>query len=150
MVKPRGLLAAEHGDFGLGTFAGLDGEMVVLDGITYQVGRDGPVLAPPDAKVPFAVVTHFHPQQRQGLDAVASLADLQRQLDLQRGSDNEFFAVRIDGCFERVRTRTVSPWPISAWRSRKPLPSSRPTSTPTSGGGAVHDGAGYRPPRIRP
>ena len=28
-----------HGDFGLGTFINLDGEMVVLDGICYQDGR---------------------------------------------------------------------------------------------------------------
>src|SRR6266498_5136065 len=27
----------EHGDFGLGTFEGLDGEMVILDGQIYQV-----------------------------------------------------------------------------------------------------------------
>lgn len=106
-----------HGDFGLGTFAGLDGGMVVLDGINYQVGLAGPVLAPPDAKVPFAVVTHCHPQRRQGLEDVASLADLRRQLDLQRGSDNEFLAVRIEGCFERPRTRTVSLCSMSRrWR----------------------------------
>ncbi|WP_216900387.1 acetolactate decarboxylase [Synechococcus sp. CCY 9618] len=98
---------SRHGDFGLGTFAGLDGEMVVLDGATYRVGEDGPALAPADAQVPFAVITHFLPQRQVTLEAVASLADLQAQLDLERGSDNEFFAVRIEGRFEAVRTRTV-------------------------------------------
>jgi acetolactate decarboxylase len=33
----------EHGDFGLGTFAHLDGEMVVLDGHAYQVQGSGRV-----------------------------------------------------------------------------------------------------------
>jgi acetolactate decarboxylase len=33
----------EHGDFGLGTFAHLDGEMVVLDGHAYQVLGTGAV-----------------------------------------------------------------------------------------------------------
>src|SRR5262245_29291241 len=31
----------DHGDFGLGTFDGLDGEMIVLDGDVYQVPASG-------------------------------------------------------------------------------------------------------------
>src|SRR5271156_5910169 len=50
----------EHGDFGIGTFDGLDGEMVALDGRFYQVHGSGEVSEPgDDAKVPFAVVTAF-------------------------------------------------------------------------------------------
>lgn len=33
----------EHGNFGLGTFADLDGEMVILDGRVYQVQGSGRV-----------------------------------------------------------------------------------------------------------
>src|SRR6476661_8800723 len=46
-----------HGDFGLGTFNGVDGEMIVLDGQTYRATTDG--LAHPVAPTeltPFAVV----------------------------------------------------------------------------------------------
>jgi acetolactate decarboxylase len=32
-----------HGDFGLGTFIDLDGEMIVLDGVCYRVASDGEV-----------------------------------------------------------------------------------------------------------
>src|SRR5262245_29986435 len=54
-----------HGDFGLGTFEGLDGEMVAVDGHFYQVHSDGRVTEPAGAAlVPFAVVTTFHPRQR--------------------------------------------------------------------------------------
>ena len=35
-----------HGNFGVGTFNGLDGEMVVLDGVCYQVRHDGSVSLP--------------------------------------------------------------------------------------------------------
>jgi acetolactate decarboxylase len=35
----------DHGDFGLGTFANLDGEMVILDGNVYQVQGTGRVSA---------------------------------------------------------------------------------------------------------
>ena len=34
----------KHGDLGLGTFADLDGEMVILDGHFYQVRGDGSAL----------------------------------------------------------------------------------------------------------
>jgi len=33
----------KHGDFGLGTFNGLDGEMVMLDGHVYQITSGGRV-----------------------------------------------------------------------------------------------------------
>jgi acetolactate decarboxylase len=49
----------EHGDFGLGTFDRLDGEMVVLDGVVYQVAADGSVhVANDSARTPFAGVPH--------------------------------------------------------------------------------------------
>src|ERR1700694_2857242 len=41
-VSVRSIL--QHGDFGLGTFANLDGEMVVLDGRAFQVKGNGRVL----------------------------------------------------------------------------------------------------------
>src|SRR5262245_35153880 len=47
----------EQGEFGLGTFANLDGEMVVLDGRVYQALSSGKVSeAASDVAVPFAVV----------------------------------------------------------------------------------------------
>src|ERR1700741_2761378 len=50
----------QHGDFGLGTFANLDGEMVVLEGRAYQVRGNGKVSeAASGVAAPFAVVTRF-------------------------------------------------------------------------------------------
>ncbi len=37
----------QHGDFGLGTFENLNGEMVILDGHVYQVRGDGKVSEAP-------------------------------------------------------------------------------------------------------
>ena len=49
-----------YGDFGLGTFDGLDGELVLLDGRCYRARGDGDVTTPdPAALTPFAVVTRF-------------------------------------------------------------------------------------------
>ena len=50
----------EHGDFGIGTFIDADGEMVVLDGVAYQIAAGSVVrIAPPDTLIPYAVVTRF-------------------------------------------------------------------------------------------
>ena len=100
----------EHGDFGLGTFANLDGEMVILDGQVYQVQGTGRVSeARPDAGAPFAVVTHFSPQIDVLTQPVASFKDLEDCCDRYRNSGNIFYAVRLDGHFSRVRTRAVNP-----------------------------------------
>jgi acetolactate decarboxylase len=48
----------EHGDFGLGTFEDLDGEMVILDGDIYQV-TDRVRHRTDDFLIPFASITHF-------------------------------------------------------------------------------------------
>jgi acetolactate decarboxylase len=100
----------EHGDFGLGTFANLDGEMVVIDGRVYQVQGTGRVSeASPDAGTPFAVVTRFSPQTNVETEPVASFRDLEGRCDQYRDSGNIFYALRLDGRFKRVRTRAVNP-----------------------------------------
>jgi acetolactate decarboxylase len=100
----------EHGDFGLGTFANLDGEMVVLDGRVYQVqGTGGVSEAGLDAGAPFAVVTRFSPQTDVETEPVASFKDLEGCCDQYRTSGNIFYAVRLDGHFRRIRTRAVNP-----------------------------------------
>ena len=44
-----------HGDFGLGTFNGLDGEMIALDGQFYQIKADGVAYpVPGSVKTPFS------------------------------------------------------------------------------------------------
>jgi acetolactate decarboxylase len=98
----------EHGDFGLGTFDGLDGEMLALDGHFYQVQGTGEVSEPKDdAKVPFAVVTAFRAERELTIDRVESFADLAGQLDGVRRTENLFYAVRIQGRFARIRTRAA-------------------------------------------
>ena len=50
----------EHGDIGIGTFEGVNGEMIVLDGKVYQALGDGTVQeADENETVPFSNVTFF-------------------------------------------------------------------------------------------
>jgi len=105
----------KHGDFGLGTFNDLDGEMVGFDGTFYQLRSDGsarPVTA--DQKTPFAVVTFFRPEQE--LDVVRPMAKNDLLAMVEKATNaNLFSAVRVDGIFEEVRTRTVQ-------RQARPFP----------------------------
>ena len=98
----------EHGDFGLGTFAELDGEMIVVDGRFYQVRSDGRAHEVDDrASTPFAVITHFVPEQRIGGVTCASLGELSTVVDRLRDSENAFYAIRVDGEFARLHTRAM-------------------------------------------
>jgi acetolactate decarboxylase len=101
-------MVREHGDFGLGTFEDLDGEMVVLDGHVFRVSSSGDVHeVPDDSTTPFAVVTRFGDPAGQVLDAVDDLVALTAALDAMRESANVFFAVRVDGRFDAVHVRAA-------------------------------------------
>lgn len=82
-----------HGDFGLGTFDSLDGEMVMLDGKCFQVHPKGKAaVAPDDAMIPFATITRFVADQSFALKEDFNYQQLQAQLDELRPSDNIFVA----------------------------------------------------------
>lgn len=98
----------EHGDFGIGTFDRLDGEMVVTDGTVYQVCADGSVHIPDDnAKVPFAAMIFFRPDRTAVLKGRLDLNGLERSLDALLPTENIFYAVRAEGSFTYVKTRSV-------------------------------------------
>ena len=72
----------EHGDFGLGTLNGLNGEMIALDGEFFQVRVDGKAYPVPDsARTPFAAVTFFRPDLNLSLRNLPSFHSLKERLD---------------------------------------------------------------------
>ena len=106
-VTTRELL--RHGDFGLGTFNRLDGEMLVLDGVCYQLRGDGSAtIADLDELTPFAAVTWFHADHTIEVSAPCDRADLKALIDDSLESTNLMVAVRITGDFSMLRTRTVT------------------------------------------
>lgn len=99
---------AEHGDFGLGTLNGLDGEMIAVDGTFYRADVDGDLHpVPASAKTPFAVVTRFEPTVEGRIDGDLSHAELLERLDQLVPADAASCAVRLDGRFGLVRARSV-------------------------------------------
>lgn len=101
-------LIKEHGDFGLGTFNYLDGEMVVLDGNIYQIRADGKVYSVrDDEQSPFACVTFFSPDTFDDIGEDHTPKGFYELLNMLIPSENMLYAIRIDGSFSHVRTRAV-------------------------------------------
>ncbi len=99
---------AEHGDFGLGTLNGLDGEMIAIDGAFYRADVDGAIHSvPAGAKTPFAVVTRFEPTVEARIDGDLSHTELLERLDGLVPDGASSCAVRLDGRFDLVRARSV-------------------------------------------
>jgi len=98
----------EHGNMGLGTFEGLDGEMVVVDAHFFQVRSDGSVREAPDnVLIPFAAVTAFSPDKSVTLENCPDLSFLTSRFDTLRQTDNFFYALRVDGTFEYIHARAM-------------------------------------------
>jgi len=99
---------AEHGDLGLGTLNGLDGEMIALDGRFLRADLNGNVHeVDPGAKTPFAVMTWFEPQADFRVDGATTHDEFLALLDDRLPKGVAAAAVRIDGEFEYVRARSV-------------------------------------------
>ena len=100
----------DHGDFGLGTFVDLDGEMAVLDGVCYQISANG-AISPVDGDrlIPYAVVTRFNAAFRADHREIPSLDALVEACDRLRDSNNVFYAFRARGTFQTVKTRVMKP-----------------------------------------
>jgi len=97
-----------HGDIGLGTFNGLDGEMIALDGTFYQIKTDGiAYIVQPDAQTPFAVVTFFDNDSENVLPHGLDYAGLKNHILSLITNRNHFQAIRIEGLFAKVTTRSV-------------------------------------------
>ncbi|NYT04995.1 MAG: acetolactate decarboxylase [Methanomicrobiales archaeon] len=98
---------AESGDFGLGTFDALDGEMVALNGTFWQATADGQVhRADPSMTTPFAVVTWFDSDIVIPYEHSSDLDAIMAATDTRLISENYFYAVAISGTFDFVTVRS--------------------------------------------
>lgn len=104
------------GNFGLGTFDALDGEMLILDGVCHQLTSDGKArVADLDQRTPFTVVTNFVPRIRVNAPRGMVRGELSGFIDALEPSHNFFYAVKITGTFKNVVVRTVT-------KQEKPYP----------------------------
>ena len=97
------------GDTGIGTFEGLNGEMIVLDGKMYQALGDGRVIVTPDsAIIPYATVTFFDKDIPVALQNVKNKAALEKELNryVQQWGANSFYMVKIPAEFSSILFRS--------------------------------------------
>lgn len=99
---------SRHGDFGIGTFHRLDGEMILLDGNFYQVRADGVVYRPGrNETTPFASVVHFHPRHTISASPAPTYTAFTEWLDRDHIAPNDLTAIRVQGTFSYVKVRSV-------------------------------------------
>jgi acetolactate decarboxylase len=99
-----------YGDIGIGTFAKLDGEMIVLDGEVYRAKSDGTVEKVDDNQsTPFASVTYFNEDQKIENVEFTDYKSLQKILDTEIENRNLFYTFKVSGEFSYVKVRSVPP-----------------------------------------
>jgi acetolactate decarboxylase len=96
----------KHGNFGIGGFDALNGEMILLDGKMYQVLASGKIIADPDIsdKTPFAAATFFVSQKKT---IIMVDSTMYRTIDTLINNPDVFVAVKISGTFGYIKTRSV-------------------------------------------
>ncbi|MGR3742333.1 acetolactate decarboxylase [Companilactobacillus sp. DQM5] len=104
-----------HGNMGIGSGEGLDGELIILDGIPYQVDSTGSVnLVKDDFTMPFATAHFSNFKKFIDLKKI-TLNDFEKEIIEKSNSENTFFAVITKGKFSKIKTRVVK-------KSKKPYP----------------------------
>lgn len=106
-VQPVGELKM-HGDFGIGTFDALDGEMIVLDGVVYQAKADGRISVAADSQTtPFATVTHFSSDRVVTTDRPMNFSVFSSTMEKRLPTGNMVYAVRMHGTLPLVKVRSI-------------------------------------------
>lgn len=109
----------QHGDFGIGTFDALDGEMIVLDNIVYQAKADGHIYTASDHQTtPFATVTYFDRDHATGTDKPMNLSGFSSSMAEKLPTENMVYAVRMHATFPTMKVRAIpaqhKPYPTLA------------------------------------
>ena len=98
-----------HGDIGIGTFEGVNGEMIVLDGKVYQALSDGSVQEAADTEtVPFSNVTFFDSDVTVDMTEIENMAAFKSALDktVSEKGKNMFYMIKVNGTFEKMLVRS--------------------------------------------
>lgn len=99
----------QNGDTGLGTFKGVNGEMIVLDGNVYQVLGSGKVEKPAgNTIIPFAAVTYFDSDEKYEFSDVKDFVDFTSRLYdiIKNQSPNSFYVIKASGTFKTMYARS--------------------------------------------
>ena len=97
----------ENGNFGLGTFNMIDGEMVISENNVYQVLPNGEVNnMQADTKSPFVVTKYFEADTTFSITDL-SLNSLKKMLEPVLSNLSTPFAIKIIGKYKTLKSRSV-------------------------------------------
>ena len=98
----------ERGDFGLGTFDELDGELVMLDGTVYRMDPRCCAHVVSDAvRSPFATVTRWVTKYSTVLEDLHDMEQFEKRSMELMPSPNYLYGIRTRGHFRRIEVRSV-------------------------------------------
>ncbi len=106
----------EDTTLGLGTFANLDGELVMVGGVAYRVPTTGiPERITGKELTPFIQAIKFKPTKSGPIPPGTQCSQLIPAINELVGTDQGIIAVRVRGTFTKLETRSVpkqtQPWP---------------------------------------
>jgi len=99
-----------HGDFGLGTFNHLNGELITLDGIIYRIPPSGKVeVASEDLKSPFTSLAFFKADLVKTINFTGNFEDLQEKILPMLSTQNLPYAIKIEAKWSAITVGGAEP-----------------------------------------
>jgi len=100
----------DHGDFGLGTFNHLNGELIALDGTIYRILPSGNVeVASEDLKSPFTSLTFFKADLVKTINFTGAFEDLQEKILPMLSTQNLPYAIKIEARWSDITVAGAEP-----------------------------------------
>jgi acetolactate decarboxylase len=97
-----------YGSVGMGTFTGMNGEMIIVDGHCYQATVEGKLNeAKSDWGVPFAQVGYFMKDGETALTGTMNMSVADSTIFETFPTDQRFYILRIDGTFDNITVRSI-------------------------------------------
>jgi acetolactate decarboxylase len=94
----------EKGDIALGSYNGLSGELVMVDGRLFKVNEEGTVYEPEDDElICYANAAWFDPDRSYEIDGPIRYDSLRSNLSSNFPSNNQFYGLRIHGDFAYMK-----------------------------------------------
>lgn len=108
----------KNGNFGVGTFNSIDGEMTAVDNKFYRSDNEGKLSSVKNKTFsPFAEVIKFKPSQSFDINDIENYQNLSQMIESHLPNSNIPYAIRIDGTFKSVLARSL----IKQAKPYKPL-----------------------------
>ena len=105
-------MAKQYGNFGHGTFNGVSGELIVLDGVFYRIDENGQAhLVSDTLQTPLCTLVNFAPTQQQTVTAIADYENGCATLLTHLTKKNSLHAIKIEANFTNLIVRSETPQP---------------------------------------